>query len=120
MYYVAFNKPTNKFHIAWDDIVEYHFYVDIILSFFCEYKDPDTNLTERSFKKIAINYLQGWFVIDFVSIFPFYWFIPSGSLTKLFRIFRIPRLVKLIDVGRVKNILRSLQSKEVNDQTILK
>ena len=108
MYYVAFNKPTNKLQLLWDDIVEYHFYVDIILSFFCEFKNPDTNLIERGFKKIAINYLQGWFVIDFVSIFPFYWFIPSGSLTKLFRIFRIPRLIKLIDVDRVKNILRSL------------
>ena len=53
MYYVAFSKPTNKIHIIWDEIVEYHFYLDIVLSFFCEYRDPDTNIQERNFKKIA-------------------------------------------------------------------
>jgi len=57
MYYVAFTKPSNRFHILWDDIVEYHFYIDIILSFFCEFKDPETNCSERGLKKIAINYL---------------------------------------------------------------
>ena len=57
MYYVAFSKPTNKIHLIWDEIVEYHFYADIILSFFCEYKDPETNLSVRDLKLIAIHYL---------------------------------------------------------------
>ena len=107
MYYVAFTKPDDKILLIWDEIVEYHFYLDIILSFICEYKDPDTNLAERDLKKIALHYLSGWFIIDFVSVFPFNLFIASGQLTKLFRIFRIPRLIKLIDVGRFKSILKS-------------
>lgn len=115
MYYVAFTKPSNDYHIIWDEFVEYNFYLDLILSFICEYKNAETNMPERDLKKIAMHYLSGWFIVDFVSIFPFNFFIPSGQMTKLFRIFRIPRLIKLLDVGKFKSILKSLQSAESND-----
>ena len=120
MYYVAFTKPDDVILLYWDNFVEINFWVDILLSFFCEFKDPETNLTERGLKQIALNYLSGWFIVDFVSVFPFNLILSSGYTTKLFRIFRIPRLIKLIDVGKFKSILKSLQSKESNDQTILK
>jgi len=71
MYYVAFSKPTNAFHIIFDDIVEVHFWTDLVLSFLCEFKDPETNIPERRFKQIAIHYLTSWFPVDFVSVFPF-------------------------------------------------
>ena len=124
MYYVAFTKPTNKFHILFDEIVEFNFYLDFVLCFFCEFKDPETNIPERTLKAIAIHYLTSWFLIDLICIFPIQLFMDDGSstggITKLFRLFRMPRLIKLIDVNRFKNILKSFQSTKSNDQTILK
>lgn len=50
MYYVAFERPTNPIIILADQIIEVHFWVDMILSFICEYIDPETNLPIRSIK----------------------------------------------------------------------
>ena len=78
MYYVAFSRPTNPYIILINNIIEVHFWVDMILSFICEYIDPETNLPERSIKKIAKNYVFSWFPIDFVSVFPFELLLPEG------------------------------------------
>jgi hypothetical protein len=108
LFYVAFAKPANAFHIALDWVVEAHFYLDLVLSFFCEYLDPETNTPVRDVSKIALHYLQSWFMIDFVSVFPFdQAFGDTGGFTKLLRLARLPRLVKLIDVQRFKSILKS-------------
>lgn len=49
---------------------------------------------------IANKYFAGWFMVDFVSIFPFGMFFNTGVVTKLIRLCRLPRLVKLIDPSR--------------------
>lgn len=67
---------------------------------------------------IAMNYLHGWFMVDFVSIFPFQLFLNTGVITKLFRLCRLPRLVKLIDPSRFKKILKNLAEEEADDQAI--
>ena len=81
----------------------------MVVSFFCEYIDADTNIPVRELKKVAKHYLFSWFFIDFISLFPFEMLLETstGGLTKLFRLFRMPRLIKLIDVGRFKKILKS-------------
>lgn len=102
MYYVAFSRPRDKFSIWFYHVIEFHFYVDLILSFFCEYIDPETNVPVRDLKKISKHYLFSWFSIDFMSVFPFELFLEEGSstggFTKLLRLARLPRLIKLIDV----------------------
>ena len=57
---------------------------------------------------IAINYLKGWFVIDFISIFPFQIVVPkeNGSATKLLRMPRMLRLGKLLDMKNVKRLMK--------------
>ena len=95
MYYVAFTTPSQVWHKALDWIVETFFYVDIVLNFFQEYRDSETYTTVRSLKKIAIRYVfKGWFVVDFVTVFPFTLILTSnGLVTKLFRLFRLPRMI---------------------------
>ena len=67
-------------------------------------------------KAIACNYLGGWFTIDFISVFPFYLFIPTGVMTKLFRLARLPRLLKLLDVNRFNKVLQSFsQDSNIDD-----
>jgi hypothetical protein len=51
--------------------VEVCFYADFILCFFQGYKDTEEQKNVYEFKKIAIKYFGGWFIIDAISIFPF-------------------------------------------------
>ena len=46
------------------------FWVDIFFNFFMAYEKEDLTV-EDDRKKIIYNYLGGWFIIDFVSVFPF-------------------------------------------------
>ena len=118
IYYLAFSMPTSSTYFVWYYTVECFFYSDLILNFFQEFKDPDTLMPVNDMRKIAIHYMTGWFIIDFVSVFPFEELFNIGSLTKLFRLFRMPRLIKLIDITRFDKLLKSFQSDKSNDQTI--
>ena len=102
IYYVAFSPPSEIAQKIVDWIVEVFFYLDIIFYFFQEYKDPETFENVSSYKRIAAKYVfRGWFIIDFISVFPFMIFLQSNALlTKMFRLFRLPRLVKLMDSSR--------------------
>lgn len=51
-------------------VVEIFFYLDFILNWFSGYRDEDQKVF-MEYKAIAVNYLKTWFIIDFVSIFPF-------------------------------------------------
>jgi hypothetical protein len=58
--------------------------------------------------KIAINYLKGWFAIDFISTFPIYAITDQLSVSSnsknynnVLRFLRIPRLYKLAKVVNV-------------------
>ena len=64
-------------------------------------------------KKIPCKYLKTWFLIDFISAFPFDQFINLFSsdqtnnlqLLRLFKIFRLARLARLLHILRLKRIL---------------
>jgi len=136
LYYVAFDRPSNKLHRQFDSLVEYFFYTDFAFNFLQEYKDTDTHEYIREIKRIALNYFAGWFAVDFVSIFPFDVFFSEGavdgetgsnigggidnSTTKLVRLARLPRLIKLIDIQRFSKVLKSFQTKDSDAETIVK
>lgn len=106
--YAAFGPPDNTGLIVFDWIVESLFVLSLILSFITAFKDQDTGVVVVDIKKISYKYLTGWFLIDFLSVFPFYLFVPSyGYLIKLFRILRMPKLMSFIDVKKTKRIINS-------------
>ena len=49
--------------------IDFCFFVQIILSFFIA-TENDQNQMNDDIKLIANNYLKGWFLIDFFSVFP--------------------------------------------------
>ena len=53
-----------------DLIFDVYFYCDILVNFISQTFN-NNNLFISTFKDIIINYLTGWFIIDFVAIFPF-------------------------------------------------
>lgn len=120
LFYVAFDQPSNIVHKVFDWIVEAAFYMDLFLNFITEYIDPISRKPVRNLKEIFVNYITGWFVIDFLSVFPFAQLMDSGAGTKLFRLFRLPRLLKLLDVNKFSSILKSINGEKTDTQTIIK
>ena len=69
---VAFyDDPDPNLKLFNDTFVEGMFYLDFVLSFFSGYRETDDDDIITDYKKIALRYLQGWFFIDLISIFPF-------------------------------------------------
>ena len=121
VFYVAFSSPTNLYQIIFDWIVEVFFWVDLILNFFQEYKDPETYENVRNHKLIAKRYIfKGYFVFDAISVFPFTALFSSDAiLTKLLRLLRLPRLAKLINTSRVNQLMKSFLENSSRDERIV-
>lgn len=66
----------------------------VILNFFHSYIDPTTGDPVTKNSEIAKNYLKTWFIIDFISSFPFEIFGKKTSYLRLFRIIRINKIFK--------------------------
>jgi glucan phosphoethanolaminetransferase (alkaline phosphatase superfamily) len=67
-------KVQSDSSIAWDIvyyIMDFFFFLDMIFAFFTTTSDAKKATEVTELKKIAKNYLTGWFFIDLVSIIPF-------------------------------------------------
>ena len=123
MFAFAYDFPTPYGLQITDEIVENFFRADFFLNFIQGYRHPDTYEIITDLKLIALNYLFTWFIIDFLSIFPFQLIMDSSvnsTTFKLLRLLRMPRLSKLIDIQRVKKILKAFQGDTSDDKAILK
>ena len=108
-YYVAFSLPSTLGQIIWEQMVEIFFCIDIILRFFHEYRDPESFEYVNDFRKIAKNYITGWFLIDFAAVFPFNLLVSGNSQwIKLVRLFRLPKFMRLLDQSRFDQMLESI------------
>lgn len=90
--------------------IEILFFIYIILNFFQKYKDKKTGKIVASYRKIALKYLLGWFIIDFLSIFPFKLFLSRYKFYiyyKLIRIIRLPKLLQMISFYKLKQIAKA-------------
>ena len=125
MLYIAFflpykltfweNDPTSIVII--DYLIDLFFLVDIFVNFLTSYTDSELNVTVKSPKKIAMQYLKGWFIFDAVAVLPvdFFVYLAMGSsadagnlgslklarLVRLYRLYRLVRLLKMARVGRL-------------------
>lgn len=58
-------------------------------------------------KVIAAKYVRSWFIVDFISAFPFYFiqgtYTRVPQLARLFRLFRLLRLFRMLSIVRILN-----------------
>lgn len=122
LYITAFSVEMSYVDVILFWIVEVFFYFDFSLSWFMGYRDPETMELVQSFESIAKNYIKGWFIIDFISIFPFQILVSAenGSATKLMRMPRMLRLGKLLDIKNVKRIMKTFSSETNTADDIVK
>lgn len=89
--------------------VDLLFILDMVLCFRLMYFDRQTGHWVLSAKKIAWHYLRGWFIIDVLSVLPFYvlpWVIgdgysPLGSAARIVRLTRFLRLARIFKTQRI-------------------
>ena len=86
------------------------FFVDCILNFFTSYPDEEKSIEVTELKKVALNYLKTWFLIDLLSFLPFDTifdstgtnsagansFAKNARIAKIYKIIRLFRLVKIL------------------------
>ena len=97
-------------------VVDLCFAFDIILAF----RTPivtQTGHIERRMGHIAKQYLQGWFIIDFLAVLPVNYVVLAvsnatsncdsvGSSTRLVKVLRLVRLAKLLRLAKLREVIR--------------
>ncbi|RLN65203.1 hypothetical protein BBJ28_00024336 [Nothophytophthora sp. Chile5] len=90
-------SPHGKFRLRWDILSG--------VNFFSAYEERGQ--IEVRPKTIARKYVQSWFLLDFVSAFPLYYFQGQNyripQLARLFRLFRLVRLFRMLTISRILN-----------------
>lgn len=115
---MAFNDSNTL--DAWelvDLFIDFFFFLDLIVNSTSAYIDCNSNLvTDR--KKILLNYLKSWFIIDLLSCIPFSMIAvitqnKSNQTNRFFRFIRLPRLYKLLRMSRLLKMLNGNSNSEV-------
>lgn len=107
---IAFVDDENETLQIFDLTVDVLFVIDILVIFNSAFYDEDYKLTDQ-YQQIATNYLRGWFLLDFLAIFPFNILFPtqSNNFNEMARIFRIGRLYKLVKLLRLVRVLKIIK-----------
>ena len=106
----------------WDTTIDLYFIVDLILNFFTAFYDSN-GIREGRHAVIAVAYLRGWFIIDFVSCIPVQYIMllfkgdsSNGSNHRVVKSLRLLRLSKMLRLARIKRILAKYENLEFVQQ----
>mmetsp|Transcript_67300 Transcript_67300/g.179484 ORF Transcript_67300/g.179484 Transcript_67300/m.179484 type:complete len:782 (+) Transcript_67300:40-2385(+) len=117
-YEVAFvsDAPTWSFLGVANLVVDATFLVDMALQFFVAYEATDKlrgRYWVRKHSRIVVHYLQGWFWVDLVAIFPYELvaaLVPqAGDASGKLRLVRTIRTLRLFKVARILKMNRLVQ-----------
>ena len=89
-------------------MVDILFTIDILVIYNSAFYDLNFILIE-SYKKIAFNYIRGWFFIDVLAVFPFDVILDNftkiNETARIVRLGRIYKVVKLVKLTRMLKII---------------
>lgn len=99
-------------------LIDTFFIKDMIMQFFLmvQVQGKRGTFWIRDRRKLTMMYLKGWFLIDFLSVFPLELVATVtgsssvGSKAKVIRMIRLARLVKLMRILRVSRVTDRLQN----------
>lgn len=118
---IGLGAPAEGMGLIFEFAVTAAFLTDIYLNFNTAYQEDDKFILDR--KRIATNYLFGWFVIDALSSFPLELLeimqtmlvgvakeeediaTPSNQIVRVLRLFRLVRLLRLAKLQEYMNIV---------------
>lgn len=97
-----------------DNFLNILFFIDFLVNCLSAYYD-DCDKLIYSHKKILLNYLRGWMIIDFIGCIPLDLFLESastGGYNNLLRLFRLPRLYRLIRMSKILKLIQQYKKSE--------
>eukprot|EP01043_Picozoa_sp_COSAG02_P029200 COSAG02_NODE_1806_length_10867_cov_7.575130_5_plen_748_part_01 len=115
---IGFDEEAKPSHwiFWWEVLVDLYFWLDIVMNFRTGHYDENNELVVDQ-RKVCKKYLQGWFVLDFISVLPVTYIgyamnghgsAETGGELKLMKVFRMLRLAKLLRLARLKRLVRRL------------
>ena len=108
-YRIAFDDESILFAIS-DQIVDFVFLADIIITFFMAFYNSQFILIDKR-KDIAKSYLKSWFIIDVISILPFNLLAISGG-NRMLRGVKIPKFYKMIKMLKLVRMLKAFKERD--------
>ena len=118
-YFLSMGNEPEGILVIWDRLVDVLFIVDIFFNFMtARYVDTeDGPVLVTNYGGIASLYVQGWFLPDFLSSFPFDLLVaaifPPEEITpeavRMAKLGRILRMLKILRMVRIKKLLTKLQ-----------
>ena len=116
---VGFPIPPTAGSITVDILIDIVFGIDMLFNFNTSYFDLKNDTFEFSRTKIARKYLEFWFYVDFVSIFPLGLLIDSGEQNAtMFKSVRLIRLLRLAKLYRLNSWITYLEKSNVSPSTV--
>ena len=110
-YRIAFGEIEEPLHwMIVNYTIDGFFLVDIFIIFNSAYYDEEFVIVEDRCT-IGKTYLSGWFIIDFLAIFPFDQLFNADNYGELARIARFGRMYKLIKMTRLLRILKIVKER---------
>jgi len=123
-YEIAFLKPSYSALYFIGRFLDLVFFKDMVMQFFIKVQKvtPERTTWLRSKKEIAVAYLKGWFLIDFLSILPYDHITdivnlfsdesPEGlDKLKILRLLRVLRLIKLVRILKASKLVVRWQNR---------
>lgn len=109
------NDDEQDSWIPFDYVCDAMFGIDIFINFVSAYYNEKNEIVSN-FKKIALNYLWGWFIIDSMAFIPLSYIFQdissnTSTLSKLLRILRLPRLYRLLKIFRMAKSEHTIKNK---------
>lgn len=92
-----------------ETIIDFIFFIDMIIIFNSAFINSK-GLIEINRWQIFLNYLTGFFIFDFLAIFPFWVFsdVDSPKTHSLTRIIRLTKLTRILRISKIVPIIRSI------------
>lgn len=122
-YIAAFESDEELYTKLSDYFIEFLFALDFVFCFCEEYKDEELYSIVTDIKKIAVHYIKGSCIFDFLAIVPFkdifYSHITNRSKLRLFSLFkllRVPRLFGLLNVERFKQSITAYYNNKLEEK----
>lgn len=105
-YVLSFLQESSLYNTV-DFVINMLFMIDILLGFMTTYFDAQGQEV-RDHKKIAIKYLKGLFIIDFLSSVPYKLLFPD---------FKTIHILKILKIARISRFEPVVQKMELNEES---
>lgn len=100
----------------WNRFIDAAFFLDLVLNFFLGFEDELEGFVQRDVRIIATKYLSTWFLVDFISVLPFFLFDSKSALatgeeydTDALRVLQALRLLRVLKIVRLLRASRIIK-----------